>query len=175
MRIVYGVLALVLCAILLCSFEPKGAGNGDYLRIHIRANSNSAHDQSVKYAVKDAIVQALMQPLSACTTKAEAQLAIANNLHLIEQTANRTMLGYGFSYQTKAFLATEFFPTRSYEGLTLESGVYDALILELGEAKGDNWWCVVYPPLCFVPEFTSGNNIVYKSKLLQIIQNFFAK
>ena len=58
-----------------------------------------------------------------------------------------------------------------YDGVTLEAGVYDALILELGTGKGDNWWCVVYPPLCF----TGGNaNVIYKSKIAEIIRKFFA-
>ena len=66
----------------------------------------------------------------------------------------------------------EEFPTRVYGGLTLENGFYDALIIELGSGKGDNWWCVVYPPLCFSGE---GTNYVYKSKLKQIINDFYEK
>ena len=69
-------------------------------------------------------------------------------------------------------MCEERFPTRVYEGVTLAAGVYDALILELGSGEGDNWWCVVYPPLCF----TGGSvNVVYRSKIAQIIRQFFGE
>ena len=76
----------------------------------------------------------------------------------------------GKNYVCTAQIKTEEFPTRVYEDLTLERGFYDALILNLGSGKGDNWWCVVYPPLCFVGE---GTGYVYKSKLLAIINSFY--
>ena len=80
----------------------------------------------------------------------------------------------GFCYKSKAKLNEEYFPTRSYGELTLTDGFYDALIIELGEAEGNNWWCVVYPPLCFIgAEGSDTNNIKYKSKLYEIVQNFF--
>ena len=92
-------------------------------------------------------------------------------LGAIEEVAKEILRENGFSYGAKASLRREDFPTRVYDGVTLEAGVYDALILELGSGKGDNWWCVVYPPLCF----TSGNgNIVYKSMIAEIIKKFFA-
>ena len=80
----------------------------------------------------------------------------------------------GFSYTSKVSLNEEYFPTRAYGEYVLESNFYDAIIVELGEAIGDNWWCVVYPPLCFVEaKQLDTNNIVYKSKLLEIIRKFF--
>ena len=86
------------------------------------------------------------------------------------------MIANGFNYGCKAYIDAENFPTRSYDDVVLEAGVYDALILNLGSGKGDNWWCVVYPPLCFIGGNDNGqNNIVYRSKLLEIIEDFFAK
>ena len=68
----------------------------------------------------------------------------------------------------------EKFPTRSYENVTLEEGVYDALIIELGSGKGDNWWCIVYPPLCFVNKSdVDAQNIQYQSYLIEIIKKYF--
>ncbi len=78
----------------------------------------------------------------------------------------------GFRYTARAALKREEFPTRVYEGVTLPAGVYDALIIELGTGKGDNWWCVLYPPLCFAGGM--GVNIQYRVKIWEIIQNFFA-
>lgn len=143
----------------------------EYLRIHIRANSNLEIDQNVKYSVKDAVVSVMIPFLSECRTKEEAEQAISNNFGLIETTANNILRSNGFSYIAKARLATEEFPTRDYNGFVLEKGFYDALILDLGEGRGNNWWCVVYPPLCFLKANPVGEEIIYKSKLMEIIRS----
>ena len=99
--------------------------------------------------------------------------ALENALPQIEEVANGVLAENGFSYTARAAVRREEFPTRVYEDVTLEAGVYDALIVELGEGAGANWWCVVYPPLCFSGE-ANGGNVRYRSRLLEIIQNFFA-
>jgi stage II sporulation protein R len=149
---------------------PKSSVNEEYLRIHIRANSNEEVDQSVKYLVKEKLVNYLTPILSYCKTKEKAEIELTNRLTEIEKIADSVLLSNGYDYKSKAKINTELFPTRTYENLTLDSGYYDALILELGEGKGDNWWCVVYPPLCFVD---SGAGYIYKSKILEIIKEFF--
>lgn len=147
----------------------------DFLRIHIRANSNYTEDQNIKYEVKDEIVKVLAPLLSEAETKAEAMSIISNNLSLIMDTADRILSENGFDYTCEANVHSEYFPTRTYEDLTLESDIYDALILELGTGTGDNWWCVVYPPMCFINySEDSSEDIVYKSKLVEIITNFFS-
>lgn len=147
--------------------------NNEYLRIHIRANSNSEIDQSVKYEVKDAVVEAMIPILADCKTKKEAETTLTKNFPLIESVANSVLSKNGFSYKAKARLANEEFPTRSYDGVVLEKGFYDALILDLGSGEGNNWWCVVYPPLCFLKSSANGEEVVYKSKLIEIIKSFF--
>ena len=144
------------------------SGNTEYLRIHIRANSNAEIDQSVKYAVKDAVVSFLTPIVAECDTKEKAEAAITDNLKYIEAVADRVLEEKGFTYKSNAKINNEKFPTRVYDDLTLESGYYDALIINLGEGAGNNWWCVVYPPLCF----TGSGNYVYRSKILEIIRRF---
>ena len=78
----------------------------------------------------------------------------------------------GFEYTSDASVKREQFPTRVYGDLELEKGFYDALIVELGDAKGDNWWCVIYPPLCFAGGNLTAGNIKYKSKILEIINEW---
>ncbi len=171
----FAVILLLLAAIAGVAFLGMGTGetqNAEYLRVHIRANSNSETDQAVKYKVRDAIVEFLTPTVAACETKKEAMKAIGSELSAISGVADKVLRENGFFYGAKAGLRQEEFPTRVYEGATLEAGVYDALIVELGSGDGDNWWCVVYPPLCF----TAGNgNIVYKSKISEIIKKFFGK
>ncbi len=141
----------------------------EYLRIHIRANSNSVEDQNVKYEIKEALVKYLTPFIANCNTKKQAISLIKNKQSVLTKIANEILLKNGFNYLSKVAVRNEEFPTRVYEDLTLEKGYYDAVIVELGRAKGDNWWCVVYPPMCF-----TGNEsgIVYKSKILEIIKNF---
>ena len=88
---------------------------------------------------------------------------------------NKVLAENGFTYTIHAKLCQEQFPDRNYDNVTLAAGVYDALIIELGSGSGNNWWCVVYPPLCFVGGESNGTNtIVYKSKLLEIINQWKA-
>ena len=168
------VIALLLASVvgICCFFGEKTERVGtDYLRVHIRANSNAEIDQSVKYKVRDAVVEFLTPTVAACESKEEAMSAVKRNLSSVAAVADEVLRENGFSYGARASLREEKFPTRVYENLTLEAGVYDALIVELGSGAGDNWWCVVYPPLCFA----AGNgNIVYKSKISEIIRSFFA-
>ena len=141
-----------------------------YLRIHIRADSNAENAQAVKYRVRDKVVEYLTPLVANYQTKTQAMQGVAAHLDEIAQIATKTLEEQGFSYGADAELKKESFPTRIYGEFTLPAGEYSALILQLGSGKGDNWWCVVYPPLCFaVP---TGKNVIYKSKIKEIIQNF---
>ncbi|MDR3318562.1 MAG: stage II sporulation protein R [Clostridiales bacterium] len=148
--------------------EPRKVS---YIRIHIRADSNLERDQNVKYGVKDAIVDYLAPCLAEAESFAESMSVISARLSGIERAADKVLRANGVSYTARARLGEETFPARSYDGITLDSGVYDALIVELGAGAGDNWWCVVYPPLCFLnAKGTDGDGITYKSKIMEIIR-----
>ena len=148
---------------------PTTTTHTEYLRIHIRANSNQAIDQSVKYEIKEKIVEYLTPYIAECDTEKKAESLLIDRLDKIEQVANEMLVKKGFNYLSKASVKSEKFPTRTYDELTLPAGEYRALIVTLGDGLGDNWWCVVYPPLCFVGEQTG---YVYKSKILEIINQF---
>lgn len=142
----------------------------DYLRIHVRANSNEQVDQSVKYIVKDEVVKFITPYAAQCVDKNTAIELIESILPEIEEVCDRTLKANGFDYTSRAQVRAEQFPTRVYGDLTLEAGLYDALIIELGTGTGDNWWCVIYPPLCF----TSGTqNVEYRSAIYEIIKKWF--
>ena len=161
---------IVLSGIGLWSYQPKS--HSEYLRIHIRANSNLDCDQQVKYLVKDEIVSFLTPFIAGCNTKQKAKKMLEDNLSNMQRVAKNVLVKKGFDYSVKVKIKNEQFPTRIYNGVQLDGGFYDALIVELGSAKGDNWWCVVYPPLCFTGE---GQGQIYKSKILDIINDFFKK
>ncbi len=170
-----------VCVLLVCTVAALvlacGKAGGEetpreaYLRIHIRANSDSEEDQAVKYLVRDEIVSFLTPVVASCTEKSEAMERVGAALPGAVRAAEAVLRENGFSYGARAELRREEFPTRVYGGVTLTAGVYDAVIVELGSGEGDNWWCVVYPPLCFAGGET---DIVYRSKILEIIREFFA-
>lgn len=150
----------------------SGTNCDEYLRIHIRADSNDSSAQAVKYLVRDGVVEYLTPLVASYETKRDALEGISKSLNEISAVATSVLKANGFSYVAKASLEREVFPTRVYDGYTLPSGEYSALILRLGKGEGDNWWCVVYPPLCF----TGGQgSVVYKSKIKEIIQRFYTE
>ena len=171
--IIAAVALVVVLAVILA--VPAGKSNTDFLRIHIRADSNDQADQNVKFKVKSAVVDYLTPYLANATTKQQAMNVVKGQLDAIEKVCNKVLAENGFTYTIHAKLCQEQFPDRNYGDVTLAAGVYDALIIELGSGSGNNWWCVVYPPLCFVGGESNGTNqIVYKSKLLEIISQWKA-
>lgn len=140
----------------------------EYLRLHIRADSNSQTDQSVKYKVKDAVVKYLTPIICEIKSKESCEKILNSKKGEIERVADEVLKANGFNYTATAEFKTEEFPTRVYKDLTLNQGVYRALIINLGSGKGDNWWCVLYPPLCFDGE----TEVKYKSKIIEIIKDF---
>lgn len=172
-KIVY--ISLVLLVLSVCLMTSAACGNKietkDCVRIHVRANSNSDADQSVKMKVVEKVVEYLSPRLAACRTPSDAKKEINAAISEIEKVANGVLAANGKKYTAKATLKREKFPTRNYDGINFSGGVYDALIVELGTGSGDNWWCVAFPPLCFVPEENS-ENFRYRSLIVELIRKF---
>jgi len=178
-KILFGLISVIICFIIigLCLNIPATSKNqnANFLRIHIRANSNDNKDQEIKYKVKDEFVKYLTPKIALCNSKSDVvELIGAESGNLVE-LANHILKEAGFDYRVNISIKSEMFPTRAYDDYVLESGIYDAMIVELGEAQGNNWWCVIYPPLCFT-NYQSNNyvGVVYKSKILEIIKKFFS-
>lgn len=170
-KIIFAFAALIVLAAVIALTPQKT--DTEFLRIHIRADSNAEQDQNVKYKVKEAVVEYLTPYLAEATSKDKAMQIVRSQLDGIKAVCDKTLAENGFDYVSRARLAQEDFPDRSYRGVTLPSGVYDALIVELGSGSGNNWWCVVYPPLCFAGGESNGtNSIVYKSKIMEIIRSW---
>lgn len=175
------VAVMIICLIILgavviaLKVESKGESYDQYLRIHIRANSNETCDQSVKYKVKENIVEYISPKLENITSKSQAMDILNKHLSQMKNVADYTLAQNGYDYQATIRLCKEEFPVRTYGDLTLDSGIYDALIIELGSGEGDNWWCVVFPPLCFVAEDTSEDDFEYKSFFEDMYNKYFAK
>lgn len=133
-------------------------------RLHVIANSDSKEDQDLKYKVRDNLIE-YMKEISAYATNKEDAINICNNhLSNFKDIAQRTILDNGYNYNVDVEIGNFEFPTKVYGDISLPAGFYDALRVKIGEAKGQNWWCVMFPPLCFVN--VSSGIVPYESKEL---------
>lgn len=136
------------------------------LRLHIRANSNLTCDQDVKLSVRDEVIKYLTPILKNARSVNEAKTLIKENSSAVEKLCDETLREHGFFYGAELKIDEEYFPSRTYGELTLEAGVYEAVIINLGSGEGNNWWCVAYPPLCFG---TDEKDIEYRSAIFDWI------
>ena len=142
---------LVLACCLFCGFIPTKSDRIIYentVRLHVLANSDSEHDQSVKLTVRDAVLAEMETLLSDAENPEDAVSVISKNLDRIREVCNDTLASLGETYTATVILSEEKYPTRNYETMSLPAGVYESLRIQLGSAEGKNWWCVLYPALC---------------------------
>jgi stage II sporulation protein R len=118
------------------------------LRLHIIANSNSETDQDLKLKIRDAVLAESDTLFEKSQDLNSAIETAKENLSVYENIANNVIAEEGLNYRATAKIGKTFFETREYENFTLPAGEYDALIVEIGEARGKNWWCVIFPGVC---------------------------
>ena len=119
-------------------------------RLHIIANSDSKEDQDLKYIVRDNLIQYMDKLCENCSSKTEVIEIAKNNISNFKQIAEDTVKEQGFSYDVNVEIGNFEFPTKSYGDISFPAGYYDALKVKIGNSSGQNWWCVMFPPLCFV-------------------------
>ena len=124
-------------------------------RLHVIANSDSKEDQDLKYKVRDNLISYMNNICKNCNNKEEAINLVTKHKEDFKEIALNTIKDNGYSYDVNISIGNFQFPTKDYGDISLPSGYYDALRVEIGEAKGQNWWCVMFPPLCFV-DISSG-------------------
>lgn len=124
-------------------------------RLHVIANSDSDEDQTLKIKVRDSLLNYMNEICSNCSTKEEAIFLAQAHKKDFQEIAEKTILENGFNYSVKININNFYFPTKNYGDISLPAGLYDALRVEIGEAKGQNWWCVMFPSLCFI-DISSG-------------------
>jgi len=120
------------------------------IRFHVLANSDSEEDQALKVRVKDEVLSHLKPELSAAQSVDETRLLIESKLSDIQSHANAVVQACGYDYTVTATLSQDFFPTKNYGDITFFPGEYEALRIVIGEGEGQNWWCVMFPPLCYM-------------------------
>lgn len=122
------------------------------IRFHVIANSNSQADQNVKLAVRDKVLSIINPLITDCQTKEETIKILSTHLDLMEYIAQKELQSQGFNEEVKVSFETTSFPLKKYGDITFPSGNYDAVKIEIGEAEGENFWCVMFPSLCLVED-----------------------
>ena len=117
-------------------------------RLHILANSDSAEDQQLKLKVRDEILKKGETVFAFSNSLEETIELCKNNIALFQQTAEQCLKDNDSDYDVKVYVDKEYFNTREYDEITLPSGIYNALKIEIGQGKGHNWWCVMFPAIC---------------------------
>lgn len=170
--------------------------SNNFFRLHILANSDSDEDQNLKLKIRDNIIEYMNTLSYSGLTKEEAINLTNSNLENFKKIAETIILDEGYNYPVSLEIGNFYFPTKEYGNISLPSGYYDALKIEIGEAKGKNWWCSLFPPLCFVDisagvideeseEFLKENlsddefaiitdtseNVKFKFKIIELINN----
>lgn len=143
--------ALALCmTVVITSYSDSVQADlqSNLIRLHIIADSDSEADQNVKIKVRDAVLKEVGNRLSS-ENEDECKKEIINNLDEIEEIADRVLAENGFTYRARAMYGKFSFPEKTYKSMTLPAGDYYGVRIVLGSGEGHNWWCVMYPPLCF--------------------------
>ena len=181
---IWEIVALLSVVFLLASgvdaMRTQGALSEKVVRLHVLANSDAEEDQALKLEVRDAILSHAEPLLEDTADRNEAEAVLRGQLLELEETASEVIRSAGYSYPVTVELSKTDFPTREYHSFSLPAGEYLALRVLIGEAEGQNWWCVVFPPLCsavaadfgdtcfsekeieFITEDTTGYQIKFK-------------
>lgn len=151
---IFLILILFIIYLLLSAFSYTNAVSTDLannvFRLHVIANSNSQEDQELKYVVRDELIAYMNSICKDISSKNDA-IRIANeNKNEFYNIAKKVILDNGFNYEVNIEIGNFSFPTKTYGDISLPAGFYDALKVEIGKASGKNWWCVMFPSLCFV-------------------------
>ena len=141
-------ISLIFIFIALMPIHGESEIYDSVVRLHVVANSDSEEDQALKLKVRDSILSASAEKLSEAKTREEAIDLITAEITNLEDAARATIAAEGYDYPVKIKLCEEDYPTKNYEAFCFPSGNYLSLQVLIGDAEGQNWWCVLFPPLC---------------------------
>ena len=153
------IIILLFIYTFLCAFTYVTAVSTDIensvFRLHVIANSDSLEDQNLKYIIRDKVLEYINSISKNLSSKEEVINLAKENINEIKKIAEEVIKENGYDYTVTLDIGNFEFPTKTYGDISFPAGFYDALKIQIGEAKGRNWWCVMFPPLCFV-DVTSG-------------------
>lgn len=141
----------------------------DSLRIRVIPNSNSEYDQEVKKKVKNKVQITMYNLLKDSKSIDDAREIVEQNLDIVDNEVKEILLNSNYKDSYDINYGYNYFPEKTYKGVTYNEGYYESLVVKLGKGEGDNWWCVLYPPLCLIEE----DDTEYKSLVKEILNRYF--
>lgn len=144
----------------------------DAIRIRVIANSNSDYDQKIKYKVKDTVQGDMYKLLKNAKTITDARNIINDNLSKVESDIYKTLHDNNYNLPFNVNFGLNYFPEKEFKGIKYDEGYYESVVVTLGEGLGDNWWCVLFPPLCLI-EAEEATDIEYTTMVKTIIDKYF--
>ena len=144
----------------------------DAIRIRIIPNSNSAFDQDIKMKVKDKLEITMYDLLKDAESSEDAQKIIQDNLELVDKDVKQILSDENYDKGYEINFGKNYFPEKEYKGVKYEEGYYESLLITLGKGEGDNWWCVLFPPLWLI-EGENDTDVEYKSIVMEILNKYF--
>jgi len=167
--ILLGLIMLVFYIGTSHAMEKKLMIPDDSLRIRVIPNSNSDYDQEVKKKVKNKVQITMYNLLKESKTVTEAREIVENHLDIVDNEVKEILLTENYKDNYDINYGYNYFPEKTYKGVTYNEWYYESLVVKLGKGEGDNWWCVLYPPLCLIEE----DDTEYKSLVKEILNRYF--
>lgn len=165
-KIIYVILIIVM---ILVVSKPRYDLSGDMVRFRVIPNSNSSKDILIKEKVVNELSTLLFKDTNDIN---ETRNNVVNNLDKINNSIDKVFSENNYNLKHKVKYGMNYFPSKEYNDIRFEAGNYESLVVEIGEAKGNNYWCILYPPLCMV-DYEKDTKIEYKSKIIEILSNLF--
>jgi len=163
------ILSIIISTIVINKEYDKITIPNESIRIRVIANSNSLEDQLLKLKVKENISKHLYKKLEKVNNIDEARKSIKNNLDDVDNIVSKTLNNN--NYQIK--YGNNYFPTKELNGIEYKEGEYESLVVNIGKSQGNNWWCVLFPPLCMIEAtYKESTKVEYKSKVLEILNRY---
>lgn len=147
--IIFGLITSVVSVYIFDVYKNRESFKENLIRFHVIANSDAPFDQALKLKVRDKVIKEMSSKFKTRSIN-EAREIITSNMDFIQEIAAKEIKSNGFNYSVQVALQEHDFPTKNYGSVTLPAGEYEALRVVIGNGEGKNWWCVLFPPLCFI-------------------------
>ncbi len=165
-KIIYLVLFVI---VLIVVSKPRYNLSGDMVRFRVIPNSNSSKDILIKEKVVNELSTLLFKDSNDIN---ETRNNVVNNLDKVNLSIDKAFKENNYNLKYKVKYGMNYFPRKEYNNIEFEAGEYESLVVEIGEAKGNNYWCILYPPLCMV-DYEKDEKIEYKSKIYEVLSKWF--
>ena len=160
---------VILFFLIIHGYDNSNIIAEDAIRVRILANSNSEYDQEMKMEIKDSVKNILYEELKSTDTSEDAKKVIIDNLELINDTVESELDRLNYDVEFEVDFGKNYFPRKKYDGVIYKEGEYDSLLITLGSGEGNNWWSVMFPPLCLLEE-NETEDVEYKSFFYEFLK-----